>query len=163
MNESANNFTVGTAMGFGTNSSSRRPDSANFMAQSTSGYYQSEEYQQKNDSPSKSLISRSGSGSTNTSFNTNYPSNPIVYTIGHRQPNQESLQDTQQSVVHPEDSLEYFIKFPTPSLRNETNAPESDFVFVYKETNVPIVMLLGWAGCQDRYLMKYSKIYEERG
>jgi hypothetical protein len=24
-------------------------------------------------------------------------------------------------------------------------------------------MLLGWAGCQDKYLSKYSAIYEERG
>ncbi|XP_070068216.1 transmembrane protein 53 isoform X2 [Drosophila takahashii] len=33
----------------------------------------------------------------------------------------------------------------------------------FKDNDVPIVMLLGWAGCQDRYLMKYSKIYEDRG
>jgi hypothetical protein len=26
-----------------------------------------------------------------------------------------------------------------------------------------VVMLLGWAGCQDKYLSKYSAIYEERG
>lgn len=70
--------------------------------------------------------------------------------------------------AHLDDSLEYFIKFPTPNFRNrEANelesGAESDFVFVYNETNVPIVMLLGWAGCQDRYLMKYSKIYEDRG
>ena len=26
----------------------------------------------------------------------------------------------------------------------------------------PIIILLGWAGCQDRYLAKYSAIYEER-
>ncbi|XP_050746335.1 transmembrane protein 53 isoform X2 [Drosophila biarmipes] len=58
-----------------------------------------------------------------------------------------------------EDTLEYFIKFPKTTFENE---------FVLKNTNdrkdnVPIVILLGWAGCQDRYLMKYSKIYEERG
>lgn len=58
------------------------------------------------------------------------------------------------------DTLEYFIKFPTP---NFGTTPETDYVFVYNETNVPIVMLLGWAGCQDKYLMKYSKIYEDRG
>lgn len=63
------------------------------------------------------------------------------------------------------DSLEYFIKFPSPNFRNGpgSSTPESDYVFVYNETNVPIVLLLGWAGCQDKYLMKYSKIYEDRG
>lgn len=42
---------------------------------------------------------------------------------------------------------------------------ESDYVFVVngETSNIPIVLLLGWAGCQDKYLMKYSKIYEDRG
>lgn len=63
-----------------------------------------------------------------------------------------------------DDSLEYFIKFPTPNFRQDTDGGgESDYVFVYNETNVPIVILLGWAGCQDKYLMKYSRIYEDRG
>ncbi|XP_016977190.1 transmembrane protein 53 [Drosophila rhopaloa] len=58
------------------------------------------------------------------------------------------------------DSLEYFIKFPKPSSENDfalVNTNDSE------DNNVPIVMLLGWAGCQDRYLMKYSKIYEDKG
>lgn len=67
-----------------------------------------------------------------------------------------------QSVIK-NDSLEYFIKFPTPNFRHSKVSGESDYVFVYNETNVPIVLLLGWAGCKDRYLMKYSKIYEDRG
>nr|AAL90375.1 RE54285p [Drosophila melanogaster] len=59
-----------------------------------------------------------------------------------------------------EDTLEYFIKFPKPSSKNEfVLAKDHDG----EDSHVPIVMLLGWAGCQDRYLMKYSKIYEERG
>lgn len=67
-----------------------------------------------------------------------------------------------------EDSLEYFIKFPPP-LSAVSNAyppnecSECDFNFASEENNTPIVLLLGWAGCQDRYLMKYSKIYEDRG
>ncbi|XP_055606835.1 transmembrane protein 53-B [Uranotaenia lowii] len=61
------------------------------------------------------------------------------------------------------DGLEYFIKFPSPNFRTEAQGAESDYVFVCNETNVPIVLLLGWAGCQDKYLMKYSKIYEDRG
>lgn len=72
-----------------------------------------------------------------------------------------------QNLMKPKDTLEYIIKFPT--FRNEQTSAAmeqqetDDFVFVYNDTNVPIVMLLGWAGCQDRYLMKYSKIYEDRG
>jgi len=30
-------------------------------------------------------------------------------------------------------------------------------------TRTKSLSAVGWAGCQDRYLMKYSKIYEERG
>lgn len=74
-----------------------------------------------------------------------------------------------------EDSLEYYIKFPTlnsmPSngynhnghLPAAITAATDSSNFVYSDENVPIVLLLGWAGCQDRYLMKYSKIYEDRG
>uniref|UniRef100_A0AC34PY94 Uncharacterized protein n=1 Tax=Panagrolaimus sp. JU765 TaxID=591449 RepID=A0AC34PY94_9BILA len=28
--------------------------------------------------------------------------------------------------------------------------------------NSPWVLLFGWAGCQDRYLTKYSQIYEKK-
>lgn len=73
-----------------------------------------------------------------------------------------SALDRNRSFVR-DDSMEYFIKFPTPNFRHEAETAESDYVFVYNETNVPIVLLLGWAGCQDKYLMKYSKIYEDRG
>lgn len=67
-----------------------------------------------------------------------------------------------------QDSLEYFIKFPPPmNAVNKTypqnDCSECDFNFATEESNTPIVLLLGWAGCQDRYLMKYSKIYEDRG
>lgn len=81
-----------------------------------------------------------------------------------------SQQQQLESIMKPKDTLEYIIKFPTPQYRNEPrssavlNQQEADdFEFIYNDTHVPIVMLLGWAGCQDRYLMKYSKIYEDRG
>lgn len=63
-----------------------------------------------------------------------------------------------QNTTGRKDSLEYFIKFPIPSTEMNFGLTNQN-----EEKNVPIVMLLGWAGCQDRYLMKYSKIYEERG
>lgn len=57
------------------------------------------------------------------------------------------------------DNLEYYIKFPSPGQQYGDN----DFVFVVDEEKVPIVLLFGWAGCQDKYLSKYSQIYEDRG
>ncbi|KAH8272204.1 hypothetical protein KR018_011112, partial [Drosophila ironensis] len=73
--------------------------------------------------------------------------------------------NVRQAIMRPQpqegiDTLEYFIKFPKPSIEKYfalTNTNEIN------DDNVPIVLLLGWAGCQDRYLLKYSKIYEERG
>ncbi|KAI1709109.1 transmembrane protein 53-B [Ditylenchus destructor] len=32
-----------------------------------------------------------------------------------------------------------------------------------ENTNSPLVLLFGWAGCRDRYLAKYSEIYEKLG
>uniref|UniRef100_A0A1B0AB73 Transmembrane protein 53 n=1 Tax=Glossina pallidipes TaxID=7398 RepID=A0A1B0AB73_GLOPL len=66
------------------------------------------------------------------------------------------------------DSLEFYIRFPTFEYNRSTGcaisiAPPDENVIVHNDRFVPIVMLLGWAGCQDRYLMKYSKIYEDRG
>lgn len=64
------------------------------------------------------------------------------------------------------DSLEYFIKFPAPlsvATIEQEYSSDYDLNFASDETNTPIVLLLGWVGCQDRYLQKYSKIYEDRG
>lgn len=69
-----------------------------------------------------------------------------------------------------QDDLEYYIKFPTPypptpkdtSTGNTAAEPHEEFVFVYDEDKLPVVILLGWAGCQDKYLAKYSAIYEEK-
>lgn len=126
---------------------------------------------------------------------------------------QPSFQQSGGGIYRPQlerdDSLEYYIKFPTATTsdgaRNnghhhgdmlastststamdgggvgvgvgglmaggglnvgnaELPLTEAESVFLLNEaTNVPIVLLLGWAGCQDKYLMKYSKIYEDRG
>ncbi|XP_055852132.1 transmembrane protein 53 isoform X2 [Episyrphus balteatus] len=126
--------------------------------QSSTGYYQ------KGGTSSSGSPSRSGSGTGSGNGGSNNGGGNSGAMV-HRQSSQQQQQHDQSSSsnLHPEDSLEYFIKFPTPHFKKEIESAESDFVFVYKETNVPIVMLLGWAGCQDRYLMKYSKIYEDRG
>lgn len=60
------------------------------------------------------------------------------------------------------DNLEYYIKFPNPNF-NYSQHTETDYVFVVNEKKIPIVLLFGWAGCQDKYLSKYSAIYEEKG
>lgn len=65
-----------------------------------------------------------------------------------------------------DDSLEYFIKFPPSSAvptPSNGHLPSAAVELACTDEHVPIVLLLGWAGCQDRYLMKYSKIYEDRG
>jgi hypothetical protein len=61
------------------------------------------------------------------------------------------------------DNLEYYIKFPSPNFNYNQQNGESDYVFVVNEEKIPVILLFGWAGCQDRYLAKYSQIYEDRG
>ena len=75
------------------------------------------------------------------------------------------MSSTLKRSISRDDSLEYYIKFPAATLHEDLSHANADYdyKFVYDEVNVPIVLLLGWAGCQDRYLMKYSKIYEDRG
>ncbi|XP_077255914.1 transmembrane protein 53 isoform X2 [Temnothorax americanus] len=69
-----------------------------------------------------------------------------------------------------QEDLDYCIVFPSfpPSPKDPTltaaghRDQREEFVFVYEEDKRPVVILLGWAGCQDRYLAKYSSIYEEK-
>ncbi|TMS35623.1 hypothetical protein L596_002986 [Steinernema carpocapsae] len=39
--------------------------------------------------------------------------------------------------------------------------PDDYTVKIHVDPNAPWVFLFGWAGCQDRYLAKYSRIYEQ--
>lgn len=61
--------------------------------------------------------------------------------------------------------IDYRVTFPSPKPSgencvkyglsiNESNAEQSK-----KE---PVVILLGWAGCENRHIAKYSAIYEKR-
>lgn len=68
-----------------------------------------------------------------------------------------------------QEDLDYYIMFPSfppspkdPTLTATGQDQREEFVFVYEEDKRPVVILLGWAGCQDRYLAKYSAIYEEK-
>lgn len=54
-----------------------------------------------------------------------------------------------------DDDLEYDITFPSPV------AGESPGIGV--ERGEPVVFLLGWMGCNEKYLAKYGQIYDDRG
>ncbi|XP_011494630.1 PREDICTED: transmembrane protein 53 [Ceratosolen solmsi marchali] len=60
-------------------------------------------------------------------------------------------------MAEPEE-LEFRVTYPG----GPRDSANDEFVFVYEEDKRPLVVLLGWAGCQDKYLAKYSAIYEER-
>nr|XP_057923291.1 transmembrane protein 53 [Doryrhamphus excisus] len=52
-----------------------------------------------------------------------------------------------------DDGIDYNIVFPDA----ETSEAH------WQETKEPVVILLGWAGCKDKHLTKYSAIYNEQG
>lgn len=64
-----------------------------------------------------------------------------------------------------DNSLEYHIKFPDTSGTNQMYGGRSTTTTTPSDncSPIPVAVLLGWAGCQDRYLKKYSKIYENQG
>jgi hypothetical protein len=63
-----------------------------------------------------------------------------------------------------DDDFEYYIKFPPSRRASAAGSDESDKLFIQDENKkLPVIVLLGWAGCQDKYLCKYSAMYEERG
>ncbi|XP_018608872.1 transmembrane protein 53 isoform X1 [Scleropages formosus] len=49
--------------------------------------------------------------------------------------------------------LDYNVVFPQSSISEKH----------WKGSQGPVVILLGWAGCKDRHLVKYSSIYNEQG
>ena len=59
--------------------------------------------------------------------------------------------------------LDYYITFPSPQTTEFStdvdNSQDSDNFTDFKE---PVVFLLGWAGCEDKYLAKYSQIYDQK-
>ncbi|XP_053549923.1 transmembrane protein 53-A [Bombina bombina] len=50
--------------------------------------------------------------------------------------------------------LDYTIVFPEPVPRNGCH---------WNQEQEPVVILLGWGGCKDQYLAKYSSIYHNEG
>ena len=60
-----------------------------------------------------------------------------------------------------DDDLDYHIVFPSPNV-GESDAPNVDEMGNTRQKE-PVIILLGWAGCQDKHLTKYSAFYEYRG
>ncbi|XP_044005796.1 transmembrane protein 53 isoform X2 [Aphidius gifuensis] len=58
--------------------------------------------------------------------------------------------------------LDYHLTFPTFQ-QPEFKKKDNEFVFIFEDNDRPVIVLLGWAGCQDKYLAKYSAIYEDKG
>lgn len=58
------------------------------------------------------------------------------------------------------DDLEYHVTFPAPIPGDDEDSNTTESVLRKKET---AVMLIGWLGCEDKYLAKYSRIYENMG
>ncbi|XP_074642432.1 transmembrane protein 53-like [Tubulanus polymorphus] len=78
------------------------------------------------------------------------------------------------------EDLDFVVKFPSPGSTTGTGGideEESDddeetqdsdpsaklFVDTSNLDKEPVVILLGWMGCKDKYLAKYSEIYERKG
>ena len=67
------------------------------------------------------------------------------------------------------DDFEYDITFPIRRTGRLDDAAQSvadleDLEFDEDYNGLePVVFLLGWAGCKDKYLAKYSEFYEQKG
>ncbi len=67
-----------------------------------------------------------------------------------------------------DDDLEFYMTFPSPP-PVDTSAITGEIEtfsrlrLVGPEEPEPVVFLLGWAGCEDKELAKYSKLYEDLG
>ena len=60
-----------------------------------------------------------------------------------------------------DDDIEYDITFPSPvsALDEDEDVAETGYI----ERKEPVVILLGWLGCQEKHISKYSQIYDQRG
>lgn len=60
----------------------------------------------------------------------------------------------------------YSIQFPGNGNSSEEQDDKNTFEIIHKseaEDLAPVVVLLGWAGCKEKHLAKYSPIYEKKG
>lgn len=59
-------------------------------------------------------------------------------------------------------SIDYHVTFPPPSSVSDPCIDVADDSQPSSKKREPVVILLGWAGCIDRHLVKYSAIYDKR-
>ncbi|XP_013393756.1 transmembrane protein 53-A [Lingula anatina] len=66
-----------------------------------------------------------------------------------------------------EEDIEYHVTFPSPtSVAEDQDASEENLEYLDEQKELekePVVIMLGWVGCHDKTLAKYSAIYEKRG
>ncbi|XP_002741414.1 transmembrane protein 53-like [Saccoglossus kowalevskii] len=59
-----------------------------------------------------------------------------------------------------DEDLEFHVIFP-PALSPEERPKAEDSIYL-DDNKEPVVILLGWTGCQNKHLAKYSAIYQQR-
>ena len=59
------------------------------------------------------------------------------------------------------EDLDYHINFPSP-VPDELYCGDDELFNPNTALREPVVILLGWMGCQDKDLEKYSAIYEHK-
>lgn len=74
----------------------------------------------------------------------------------------ESFNSYKMATKEEHDDLEYHVTFPTPTPGSDQieGFEIIEGILAKRET---AVMMVGWMACEDKYLSKYSKVYEEKG
>ena len=60
-----------------------------------------------------------------------------------------------------DDDIEYDITFPSPVSVPDEDEEDADGNYLGQKE--PVVILLGWLGCHEKHIAKYSQIYDQRG
>ncbi len=60
-----------------------------------------------------------------------------------------------------EEELEYSITFPSPLSKDYSDEEEEETTDALEQLE-PVVILLGWLGCQEKHLAKYASIWDQR-
>ena len=61
-----------------------------------------------------------------------------------------------------DEELDYRITFPSPVGKDYSDEEGQDADQDGQESSEPVVILLGWLGCQEKHLAKYASIWEQK-